>query len=365
MKKYISLFLCVLCVLTLFSCSKTREKNILKPSEYVDTAMTDNYVLDIYEDYVEVVDYTGEDEELVIIDEYDSLPVKSIGDYAFKDNLKLKSVTIPSSVLKIGQYAFSKCKNIESIEIGKNVSQICNNAFESCKSLKSIVIPSSVVDLGAVAFLMCEELEKVSIPDQLDNIGAGVFAYTTWLDSFEDEFVFAGDNVLIDYKGDDTEVSLPEKTKHVSAFFEKFELKKVVFNKGLKTVGDMCFSDCGELEEVVFSDTVETIGEKAFVWCQSLKKLDIPSSVVTIEDEAFSDCVGFTEFTVASGVRNVGLNAFRRCESLKDIYFENSDLHLEYKLFGNEGKAVTLHAKAGSAIEEYCKKQGFKFESID
>lgn len=364
MKKLISLVVCFTCVFSLFACSKEKSPEQLPQSEFVDTKVTDNYVIDLYEDYAEIVEYTGKSEEVEIISEYESLPVKSVGDFAFKNLNDLKKVVVPSSVLRIGEYAFSSCKNLEEVVINNGVTEICSNAFEFCASLKSINIPDSVVAIGSMAFFDCEEIESVTLPRKIDKIGGGAFSYTKWESSFNEDFVFVGDNVLVAYLGSDEEVTLPDNTKHVSAFYENYSLKKVVFNKGLETVGDKCFCDCGELEEVLFSSTVKTIGNNAFVWCQSLKNIELPSSLKKIDDEAFSDCISIEKITIPSSVETVGMQIFQRCDGLKDVTFENPSLKMEHKLFSNKNVDVTVHASAGSIVEEYCKKNEYKFEAI-
>lgn len=362
MKKSAAVFLCICCVISLVSCSNQNKSELLKESEYVDTATTDNYVLDIFKDYVEIVEYIGKDEEITVIDEYESVPVKSVGNYAFKGLSSIKSVVIPSSVLKIGEYSFSSCKNLEEVEIKNGVTEICPNAFESCVSLKSVTIPNSVKHLGAMAFYGCDSLESVTISSSLSDIGAGAFQYTKWLDSFEDKFIFAGDNVLIAYFGTETEVEIPEKTKQVSAFFENYTLKKVILNEGLLSIGEMCFYDCGVLEEIKLPSTLKSIGNKAFLWCQALKEIDLTPKIETISDEAFSDCAALESIIIPKSVKSVGSQIFQRCDALKDITFENSSLELKNKLFSSRNKTVTIHAQSGSKIEEYCKEQGYNFK---
>lgn len=365
--KILKMFFCFsVCFSTIFcfnGCVDTKVE-LLKQSEYVETATTENYIIDIFKDYAEIVEYIGKSDEVEVISEYEDMPVKSIGEYAFKDLESLKSVVIPSSVLKIGQSSFSGCKNLETLEIKNGVTEICRNAFEDNTSLKSVVIPSSVIYLGSQCFYGCENLEKVSISSNLKNIGGGAFAYTKWLDSFKDDFVFAGDNVLISYKGEETEVKLPEKTKQVSAFFENYFLKKVVLNESLESIGERCFSDCGVLNEIEFCDNVKMIGKNAFLWCQSLKRITLPESLETIDDEAFSDCAILEEIIVPKSVKTVGMQIFQRCENLKDITFENGNIKLEYKLFSNENKFAVLHAAAGSSVEKFCREKGYNFQAI-
>lgn len=363
MKRIISLVLCVALSGCLFACSKQSGASKLPDSDFVDTKVTDNYVIDLYKDYAEIVEYSGKDEEVTVINEYESLPVMSIGDFAFKNLSTLKKVTIPSSVIRIGEYAFSSCRNLEEVVISNGVAEICCNAFEDNKKLKSVNIPDSVESIGAMAFFACDDLESVTIPKKIEKIGGGAFAYTKWVYGFENEFVFAGDGVLIAYIGGEDTVTVPEGTKHLSCFFENYDLKKVICNKDLETIEEMCFSDCGELKEIVLPDSLRTVGEKAFIWCQGLDKIELPSSLQKIEDEAFSDCIGLNSITIPAEVKTVGNLVFQRCDGLTQITFENPSTAISGNLFSEKNVDVTIHADAGSIIERYCTEHEYKFEA--
>ena len=95
-------------------------------------------------------DDNTEIEELVI-----PSSVTSIGDYAFKDCLKLTSVTIPNNVTTIGGNAFSGCSGLTSITVGNGVTSIGGYAFSNCTGLTNINIPNSVTSIGEFVFRYC------------------------------------------------------------------------------------------------------------------------------------------------------------------------------------------------------------------
>ena len=68
--------------------------------------------------------------------------VTSIAANAFKNNRKIRNVTIGNNVTVIGKNAFYKCSNLKKITIGANVTTIQKNAFYKCSSLKNIKIKS-------------------------------------------------------------------------------------------------------------------------------------------------------------------------------------------------------------------------------
>ena len=65
-------------------------------------------------------------ENVVIANEIDGLPVTEIAEKAFENAKKLKSLTIANSIEKIGQYAFQGCTALSAInfEEGKDLT-IC------------------------------------------------------------------------------------------------------------------------------------------------------------------------------------------------------------------------------------------------
>lgn len=76
---------------------------------------------------------------------YDGVTYKvtSIANNAFKNNKKLKSVTIPTNIKTIGNSAFYKCTALKSVTIPKNVSKIGSKAFYGCKKLTKMTIKTS------------------------------------------------------------------------------------------------------------------------------------------------------------------------------------------------------------------------------
>jgi hypothetical protein len=101
--------------------------------------------------------------------------VTGIGNEAFRNCTSLTSITIPDGVTSIGVYAFGYCSSLTSITIGNSVTSIVGYAFRSCSSLTSITIPESVTSIGASAFRSCSSLTSITIPDGVTSIGDRAF----------------------------------------------------------------------------------------------------------------------------------------------------------------------------------------------
>ncbi len=78
--------------------------------------------------YAEVDGYTGTATKVKIADTYESLPVKTIYDNAFK-NASITFIIIPDSVTSIGYSAFRGCSSLTSVVIGNSVTSIGEYAF--------------------------------------------------------------------------------------------------------------------------------------------------------------------------------------------------------------------------------------------
>ena len=69
------------------------------------------------------------DADIVIPNEYEGLPVTSIGDFAFQNCTWIRSVTIGENITSIGMGAFKECISLATVTIGENVKSIKNSAF--------------------------------------------------------------------------------------------------------------------------------------------------------------------------------------------------------------------------------------------
>lgn len=64
--------------------------------------------------------------------------VEELNDYVFADFTRLKSVTLPHSLMKIGERVFDSCESLTEVYIHENVKEIHYRAFDNCSSLTAI-----------------------------------------------------------------------------------------------------------------------------------------------------------------------------------------------------------------------------------
>ena len=109
------------------------------------------------------------------------------------------------------------------------------------------------------------------------------------------------DGVLIQYKGQNADVIIPEGVTGISkdAFSKSESIKSISIPKGVKEIAADTFSYMDKLANVVIPDGLEKIGSNAFIGCQSLTCIALPASLKSIGRRAFRECSELTELHVS------------------------------------------------------------------
>ena len=115
----------------------------------------------------------------------------------------------------------------------------------------------------------------------------------------------------------------------------KSEIKSVVIENGITTIGDYAFKYCSGLTSVTIPNSVTSIGGYAFDGCTGLTSITIPNSVTTIGGCAFDGCTGLTSITIPNSVTTIGSSAFCGCTGLTSIEISNSVTSIGIQAFYN------------------------------
>jgi hypothetical protein len=101
--------------------------------------------------------------------------VIAVGAFAFSGNMAIVDLLISSCLQYIGEKAFKGCCNLNEFEIPKTLKYIGANAFEGCDRFIKVIFGNAIKKIGSHAFKDCKNLEVVSIPSSLEIIGSGIF----------------------------------------------------------------------------------------------------------------------------------------------------------------------------------------------
>ena len=227
--------------------------------------------------------------------------VTTIGGAAFQSCYKLNSVSIPATLTYLGDAAFSECTSLTSATLPEGLDTIPQYLFSSCHSLASITIPESVVAIEESAFYGCDSLQTVYIPQNVEMIGDGAFSYCHGLETIE-----------LDPNND------------------RFKIVDGVLFNPSKTIL-MLYPAGRRANSYAIPSSVDTIANQSFAGANYLTEVVIPNSVTLIGVSAFNRCNGLHSVTIPTG--NIGWNAFYGCESLETVYVGHAVDRINYRAF--------------------------------
>ena len=101
--------------------------------------------------------------------------VNTVGEGAFSNCSKLKSVVLPKGLKELKKSLFSGCCALEAISIPDSVKTLGEGVFSGCAALKEVKIPGEVTVIPKNAFSGCAALESVSIPASVTAIKEAAF----------------------------------------------------------------------------------------------------------------------------------------------------------------------------------------------
>lgn len=110
------------------------------------------------------------------------------------------------------------------------------------------------------------------------------------------------------------------------AFYDCVNLTNVTISDSVLRIERDAFNNCVSLTNVVIPNKVTFIGHGAFSNCTSLSSIKIPAS--KIADWAFTDCTSLTSVIILDGATYIGEGAFSRCTSLVRVTIPNSVTHI-------------------------------------
>lgn len=266
---------------------------------HADTSEDGVYEYSVLEDgTIEITDYYGSEDNLVIPSEIDGYTVTRIGYDAFY-NEDFTNVSIPDTVTEIGPYAFQSC-DITSVVIPDSVIKIEYQAFEYCSDLLEITLPEHEMEIAPNAFNDTGYFkDAANWRDGSLYIGnhkiCGLYQY----DVLDNESI-----EITDYYGLETNVVIPSK-------IDGYTVTKI---------GQEAFSESA-ITSVSMPDTITEIGPYAFQYCHNLTSAVIPNSIVVIGKRAFGGCSELSNIELPQHEIEIAPNAFDRTD---DYYNEKN-----------------------------------------
>ena len=337
--------------------------------------------------------------------------VTSIGESAFKGCSGLTSITIPDGVTSIGKSAFDNCKNLKTISLSCG-SALKKSDFGGQANLVSYTLHTlkkteaktvTCAEDGNKEYWTCEHCGKYFLSDDTNPETAKAVEQSEFITpalNHKNAYIrdiskptetapgYSGDRYCPDcdtvlekgytyWKEDNLTWKLDaDGTLTISGtgamknydydnpspVYNNSNVKKVVIEDGVTSIGNAAFSYCSNLTSIMIPDSVASIGNYAFNGCSSLTSITILDSITIIGKDAFFNCSSLTSITIPDSITSIGESAFSYCSSLKTISLSCKST-LKKSDFGDQADLVsyTSHIlKKTAAKAKTCAEDGNK-----
>ena len=243
---------------------------------------------------------------LVLGDGFTQLPA-----HEFKELSNTVSAPDPSNNATLD--AFMQADMALSLQNGENSSPLTNILISIYKAFGQLLIAMNENTLAQSRY--------DRIISQMESRAALVGYSADEDDSSSSGSFEIDDDVLTQYTGDDTHVSVPDGITRIGddAFSGKTEIQTITLPDSVTVIGESAFWHCDSLEKINLPEGITEIESDAFQYCDSLTSLEIPSTVDTIGGDAFLFCDHIKRIRIPSTLTDIGNDAFMYCSGLETV----------------------------------------------
>ena len=327
--------------------------------------------------------------------------VTSIGESAFSYCRSLTSITIPDSVTSIGSSAFNGCSSLQTISLSCKSSlkksdfgdQADLVSYTSHTLKKTEAKDATCSESGNKEYWTCEHCGKYFLSDDTNpETATAVELSETVIPALKHKNAttrgvvepngtkpgYSGDRYCPDcdtvlekgytyWNEDNLTWKLYEDGKltisgtgamknynyynNPSPAFKNSNVKKVVIEDGVTSIGNSAFDSCSSLTSITLSNNITNIGNDAFAGCRSLTSITIPDSVTSIGDTAFAYCYQLTSITIPDSVTSIGEATFYYCSGLTSITIPDSVTSIGSSAFKNCSNLTTISLSCKSTLK--------------
>ncbi len=128
--------------------------------------------------------------------------------------------------------------------------------------------------------------------------------------------------------------------------WEGMQVKSIVVDNGITSIGDRLFSNLYSLKTVTIADSVTEIKFCSFAYNNGLESVKLPASLKTIGEDSFSFCGSLDNVVIPEGCEYILNNAFYGDSGLKSVTIPASVKKIYSSAFVNTGlMSVTIPGK--------------------
>ncbi|MBO4539184.1 MAG: leucine-rich repeat protein, partial [Clostridia bacterium] len=248
--------------------------------------------------------------------------VRSIGKYAFYNNVAAKSFILGGELSSVGDYAFYRCQDA-TIRVGSFLTNVGEYAFYDSHGLSSVLLGVNAVPDYAFYNTGLDLLTFSVAPTSIGNYAFFGAPLTTVLkeNSSIKDFLSAATSIG-DYAFYQSEINGDLSSRDLVSVGEKafYGCRNIlrVSVCALASVGKYAFAECSGLS-VFDADALTSVPEGCFAGDSDLEYVFLSSSLTDVGKEAFLSCYRLTSFMLPATLSSIGVNAFKGCFTLVEL----------------------------------------------
>lgn len=165
--------------------------------------------------------------------------VRDINEWAFRDQSRVLSVSLPEGLTQVQMYLFDGCTNLQSVSLPKSLKSIEYAAFKGCSSLASLSIPAATENISEGAFEGCTGVTSFNVDEANPNYSS---EGTVFFNKNKNKIIYALGHIE-DYK-----VPASVDTIGASSFQDQSDLIYLTLPEGLKIIKEAAFTNSDKLK---------------------------------------------------------------------------------------------------------------------
>ena len=164
----------------------------------------------------------------------------------------------------------------------------------------------------------------------------------SWVLDEEGTLTISGTGEMDSWSGDAS-----DESENSCAPWNQDDVRRIVIEEGVTSIGDYAFYMCSDCEEVQLADSIAKIGDWSFAYCGDLNEIVFPKNLDSIGEATFKSCNSLTELVIPDGTTSIGYGAFRMCEYLECVTISDSVVYLGDSAFAFCGELKKVKWSAG------------------
>ena len=298
--------------------------------------LSEGLLLSLRGDGWHITGTTTAEAERILPDTVLGISVTAVDSNAFREDQKIRSVSVPGSIRRIGDAAFYSCPELNNIKLDDGVREVGIASFAECPKLIAADLPESLESIpddafsrtpenllirgkrGSSADIYAANMHKQFLDDDemsFEPVEGGLMltrlAVTTEdlsIPSYVNgvPVVAIADGIRIT---DAVSLELPEHLKRIpeSLCENNTALKTLRMGDEVRTIGEFAFAGCTQLEDFALPRDLEALeGFMVFYDCENLRIIVLPDKMQSLEFSHFAGCDNLMVLRIPPSVQEIG-----------------------------------------------------------